>query len=374
MQYTEYEVEDFLLDASFRNYCLGDNEKDVKFWENWMASHPQKFDDIMQAREMFFLLNGELRSEQILEDRKLFRESFEKHLATSQDISNDSEKPERPSFPIRKLFLYSALAAAVAAGFFLIPKVMVNTSPAPAPLHYDYTQASKVGERKSFQLPDGSKVMLNAGSTLTMAKDFNGQSREVTLEGEAFFDVSHNPGKPFIIHTTSMNVKVLGTVFNVKAYPADKLAETSLLKGSVEITLKNDQQKKIILRPNEKLVLPNLAAPTLQAESSTAKKLKAEKTDYTIARLTYIDSAVKEVSWTENRLAFTDNSFEEIAPELERWYNVSISIEDEAVKQYRFTATFDQKNIIQILDALQLTRHFEYTVEQNNRIIIRKKV
>ena len=81
--------------------------------------------------------------------------------------------------------------------------------------------------------------MLNAGSTLTMAKDFNEQSREVTLEGEAFFDVSHNPGKPFIIHTTSMNVRVLGTVFNVKAYPADKLAETSLLKGSVEITLKN---------------------------------------------------------------------------------------------------------------------------------------
>jgi transmembrane sensor len=373
MQYTEYEVEDFLLDASFRNYCLGDNEKDVKFWENWMAAHPQKFDDIMQAKEMFFLLNGELRSEQVLEDRKLFRESFEKHLAATQDISNDSEKPARSSFPIRKLFLYSALAAAVAAGFFLIPKVMVNTPPAPAPLQYDYTQASKVGERKSFQLPDGSKVMLNAGSTLTMAKDFNEQSREVALVGEAFFDVSHNPGKPFIIHTTSMNVRVLGTVFNVKAYPADKLAETSLLKGSVEITLKNDQQKKIILRPNEKLVLPNLAAPALQAESSTAKKLNAEKIDYTIARLTYIDSAVKEVSWTENRLAFTDNSFEEIAPELERWYNVSITIEDEAVKQARFTATFDQKNIIQILDALQMTTPFEYIVEQNNKIIIRKK-
>ena len=109
------------------------------------------------------------------------------------------------------------------------------------------------------------------------------------------------------------------------------------------------------------------------SQCSTAKKFKAEKIDYTIARLTYIDSAVKEVSWTENRLAFTDNSFEEIAPELERWYNVSITIEDEAVKQSRFTATFDQKNIIQILDALQMTTPFEYIVEQNNQIIIRKK-
>ena len=122
MQYHEYEVEDFLLDASFRNYCLGDNEKDVKFWEDWMAAHPQKFDDIMQAKEIFFLLNGELRSEQLREDRKLFQESFDKHLATSQDISTENEKPERRSFPIRKLFLYSALAAAVAAGFFPGPQ------------------------------------------------------------------------------------------------------------------------------------------------------------------------------------------------------------------------------------------------------------
>jgi len=170
-----------------------------------------------------------------------------------------------------------------------------------------------------------------------------------------------------------MNVRVLGTVFNVKAYPADKVAETSLLKGSVEITLKNDRQKKIILHPNEKIVLPNIVAEKSQTQKTAAKKITPAPSEYTIATLTYIDSAVKEVSWTENRLAFTDNSFEEIVPELERWYNVSITIEDEAVKQYRFTATFDQKNIIQILDALQLTRHFQYEIEQNNRIMIRKR-
>jgi transmembrane sensor len=371
MQYTDYAVEDFLLDASFRNYCLGSSEKDIKFWEGWIASNPHRFDDILQAKEMFFLLNGDIRAEQLHQDRQLFKESFEKHMAGSMDESPTQNI--KPKTHFRKLFLYVSLAAAVVAGFFILPKVMVKPSPEPAPLQYDYTQASRVGERKSFQLPDGSKVMLNAGSTLTMAQDFNTNSREVTLEGEAFFDVSHNPGKPFIIHTTVMNVKVLGTVFNVKAYPADKTVETSLLKGSVEITLKNDEKKKIILKPNEKIVLPNLMADKLQDEKSSSKKTIAAKADYKIATLTYIDSAVKEVSWTENRLAFTDNSFEEIAPELERWYNVSITIEDEAVKQFRFTATFDQKNIIQIMDALQLTRQFEYLVEQNNRIIIRKR-
>lgn len=370
MQYIDYAVEDFLLDASFRNYCLGTNEKDVKFWEGWIASNPHRFDDIMQAKEMFFLLNGDLRPEQLREDRQLFKTSFEKHLVSEGD--EPKIQNTKPKTQIRKLFLYVGLAAAAVAGFFILPKFIAKPSPAPAPLQYDYTQASRVGERKSFQLPDGSKVMLNAGSTLTMAQHFNTNSREVTLEGEAFFDVVHNPGKPFIIHTSAMNVKVLGTVFNVKAYPADKTVETSLLKGSVEITLKNDTKKKIILKPNEKIVLPNVNAEESPAPKTQNTKLKTDP-DYTIAALTYIDSAVKEVSWTENRLTFTDNSFEEIAPELERWYNVSITIEDDAVKKYRFTATFDQKNIIQILDALQLTRHFEYEVEQNNRIIIKKR-
>jgi transmembrane sensor len=373
MQYTDYAVEDFLLDASFRNYCLGASEKDVQFWESWMAANPHRFDELMQAKEMFFLLNGDIRPGQIKQDRQLFKESFEKHLGTTIDTSTPVEEAIPKRNPVRKIFLYVSLAAAIAAGFFFLPKVLVRPTPAPAPLQYEYTQASKAGERKSFQLPDGSKVMLNAGSTLTMAKDFNSSSREVTLEGEAFFDVSHNPGKPFIIHTAAMHVKVLGTIFNVKAYPADKTAETSLLKGSVEITLKNDEKKKIILHPNEKIVLPNTAPEKSPVENVPTKKSSTPKAIYTIAALTYIDSVVKEVSWTENRLAFNDNSFEEIAVELERWYNVLITIKDEAIKQYRFTATFDQKNIFQILDALQFTRHFDYVVEQNNQIIIRKK-
>jgi ferric-dicitrate binding protein FerR (iron transport regulator) len=373
MQYTDYAVEDFLLDASFRNYCLGTSEKDIQFWESWMTANPHRFDDIMQAKDMFFLLNGDIRPEQLRQDRRLFKESFEKHIEGIVD--EPATQNSKPKTRFRSLFIYAGLAAAVVAGFFILPKTVVKPSPAPAPLQYDYIQASRAGERKSFQLPDGSKVMLNAGSTLTMAQDFNTNSREVTLEGEAFFDVSHNPGKPFIIHTTTMNVKVLGTIFNVKAYPADKTAETSLLKGSVEVTLKNDAKKKIILRPNEKIVLPNPLAEKPTETKAPNPKPKVQS-DYTIARLTYIDSAVKEVSWTENRLAFTENSFEEIAPVLERWYNVSITFEDNAVKQFRYTATFDQKNIIQVLDALQMTRAnetFDYTVEQNNRIIIRKR-
>src|SRR5690606_40088 len=85
-------------------------------------------------------------------------------------------------------------------------------------LQHNLVEKSSVGERKSFQLPDGSKVMLNSASTIQVSKNFNETTRELTLSGEAFFDVASNPEKPFIIHTASMDVKVLGTIFNVKAY------------------------------------------------------------------------------------------------------------------------------------------------------------
>src|SRR5262249_5831985 len=161
----------------------------------------------------------------------------------------------------------------------------------------------------------------------------------------------------------SMDVKVLGTTFNVKAYASDKVTETSLLKGSVEITLNSttNKGKKIILKPNEKIILPNIE--DIKARKGMASTPQQETVNYKISDLTYIDSELVETSWTENRLVFNDSNFEEIAAELYRWYNVSIRFDDEAVKQYRFTGTFDQKNITQILDALQLSRHFEYKIE-----------
>jgi ferric-dicitrate binding protein FerR (iron transport regulator) len=170
-----------------------------------------------------------------------------------------------------------------------------------------------------------------------------------------------------------MDIKVLGTVFNVRAYPGDKTSETSLLKGSVEVTVRNKEKKKIYLHPNEKIILPNIAnVPPVKNNKVTDKPAAIE--NFKITGLTYnkTDSTLTEVSWTENRLAFNDNSFETIAAELERWYNITISFTDEEVKQYRFTATFNQKNIEQVLQALQLSRYFNYTIAENNNIIISK--
>ena len=117
--------------------------------------------------------------------------------------------------------------------------------------------ATKNGVSTKMVLPDGSTVWLNAGSKLDYTKIGSTGNREVQLTGEAFFDVVKNPERPFIIHTSKIDVKVLGTKFNVKAYPEDKTVETSLVQGSVEVFVKNRPGEKYLLKPNQKLVLLN---------------------------------------------------------------------------------------------------------------------
>jgi ferric-dicitrate binding protein FerR (iron transport regulator) len=375
MHYKKYKAEDFLMDPSFQNYCLNKNEKDTIFWEAWITDNPEKNNEIARAKELYFMLNGNITPAQFSKDEIAFRTAVDEYILTnSQDDYFPGGNTVQKNFSFRKIFLLAGAVAASVIVAVMVLKWTAGRAPVDSPMQYEIAQVSKPGERKSFQLPDGSKVMLNAGSSIKISKDFNHKFREILLEGEAFFDVAHNAQKPFIIHTLSMDVKVLGTIFNVKAYTADKIEETSLLSGSVEVTIKNKNNQKIILHPNEKIILPVDFAADPGQKQPAIKPVEVKAESYKISGLTHnpVDSSLDEVSWVENQLTFNGNSFDEIAVRLERWYNVSISFEDEEVKEYRFTAIFDKKNISQVLDALQLSRHFTYRTEDGNKIIIKK--
>jgi ferric-dicitrate binding protein FerR (iron transport regulator) len=114
-----------------------------------------------------------------------------------------------------------------------------------------------VGSRTHMTLPDGTKVWLNAGSRIHYEKSFGEQGREISLVGEAFFDVASNPKKPFIIHTAKLDIRVLGTSFNVKSYPSDKTTEATLVRGMIEVSILDRPADKIVLKPNEKLIVTN---------------------------------------------------------------------------------------------------------------------
>lgn len=227
------------------------------------------------------------------------------------------------------------------------------------------TEQTDKGAKSTIFLQDGTKVILNAESKLRFPKRFSGATREIYLTGEAFFDVTHNAAMPFIIHTDKMNIKVLGTEFNVKSYPQDSAYETTLIRGSIEVTLKDRPDDRIILKPKEKLIVANLE---FENAPESATSLPSIHSQLSITGLHYIsktDSAVVETSWMDNKLVFQDESFANLAMDMERKYAVNIHFSNEKLKEYRFTGIFKEETIRDALNALQLTEKFNYKINGN---------
>lgn len=233
--------------------------------------------------------------------------------------------------------------------------------------------ATKAGSKTNVTLPDGTKVWLNAGSSITYKKDFL-TKREVQLVGEAFFDVAHQNNNPFTLHSGRVNIKVLGTAFNVKAYPSDKNIETSLLRGSIELATVNDPERKILLRTNEKISIRN-SLTSIPIKNSKKTSLP-QKDIYAIQHLATNPqiNVVEEVAWLQDKLVFTSETFKSLAKRMELWYGVQININDTKVQNLKFTGVFDRLNIVQAIQTLEFTcnNKFIYNINKN-QITIKPK-
>lgn len=211
-------------------------------------------------------------------------------------------------------------------------------------------------------LEDGTQVTLNTASDLKYPAAFKGETREVYLNGEAFFEVKKDPAHPFIVHTRKMSIKVLGTAFDVKSYQDEQSTEAALLHGSIQITLKNEPDNKIILKPEEKFVLSHPADKT-----GSALKGTPAKGEYKIVPLSYLganaQSAVAETSWMKNKLVFKNKTFAELSPALARWYGVTFIFKSETLQQETFTGEFEKESLTDALKALQVIAPFHYKTD-----------
>jgi ferric-dicitrate binding protein FerR (iron transport regulator) len=232
---------------------------------------------------------------------------------------------------------------------------------------------TKKSSKSKIILPDGSLVWLNADSRISYTGDFQGETREMHLTGEAYFDIKKDKSRPFIIHTKSMDVRVLGTAFNLRSYPTEKTTETSLIRGSVEILLHHlPGRKPIVLKENEKLIINNVRG---NARDSTCGRKGMPKgpanNGVELSRIHFKkqDSSVVETSWTENILIFDDEPFERVVANIERWYNVEFIIKNKRINSKRFSADFKNKSLSQVLEALSLAMKFKYHMD-DNRIIL----
>lgn len=223
----------------------------------------------------------------------------------------------------------------------------------------------------SITLQDGTQVWLNSGSTLKCAVDFNKTDRQVMISGEAYFDVKQDADKPFILQAGPfMKIKVLGTTFNVKAYPNDPYIETSLISGKIAVRLKDDKNDPIILKPHEKVTF--YLDDSATSENTQSKQAESQL-NYHVNAITPnpVDQHISELSWMRGELAFNDISFMELAYDLERMYHVKITFREETLKNYHLTGVFKAENLSEVLQALQVTTPFQYEMSNQEVIIYR---
>jgi ferric-dicitrate binding protein FerR (iron transport regulator) len=300
-------------------------------------------------------------------------------LLNAEGIENGS--PEVKLVPHRSRVRWLWLAAGVAASvlvFFLVYSPSEKKDGKPVASN---TISTRPGSKSKVELPDGTQVWLNADSKLTYGQNFLGNTREVTLTGEAYFDVAHATSPetgqriPFIIHTSSIDIKVLGTAFNVRSYPGEKTTETALIRGSVEVTLHNNPDKKIVLKPDEKLIVKNDNATIVSTKIVQADSIVANTENEPMMTLSKIrpykedTTAHYETMWVKNKLAFENESFDRMMPELERWYNVTIILKNESLNGLHFTGVFENKSLADVIEALSISRGFRYEIKGAQVII-----
>lgn len=197
--------------------------------------------------------------------------------------------------------------------------------------------------RTKFQLPDGSTGWLNSGSTLEYPLHFS-KNRQVKLSGEAFFDIMHNKEYPFHVLTSSLDIKVLGTQFNVSSYSDLEHEQITLQQGSVEI-LSSSQAKLAILSPGEQL--------TFNHSTGQYQKGSVELSQF--------------IAWTKGKLVFKDEQFDIVAKRLGLWYNAEIQIKDKKLNDYIFYGTFQNETLEEALSRIQLTAPISYDIQPRTK-------
>lgn len=271
------------------------------------------------------------------------------HLTQSSRVDDDGGfaevKSRGSAFLLRSRWL---AAAAAIIGIVILAGVYFYISPDSSITVYK----TVAGEKSTIKLPDNTIVTLNGNSTLSYRGNWEKEStRSVVLTGEAYFNVTSNAQKPFVVNASGISIKVLGTIFNVKSYDEDDAIETTLVEGKVLIekkTRENDTSESIELFPDHKAVFSK--------NSRQIALMKAQPE--------------REAAWVRGSLVFEDEPFHEIVKDLERYYGARITVTDQASLDCRFNASIENESLEEVLKLFSLNSSMKYTIDEEKHVRI----
>ncbi len=280
------------------------------------------------------VLSGQKQEEQIVEAQQIISEketidSFTAFSLVQRRIEeNNKFRPFIISFSRVAAVLFIPLL--IASGWLFYRQL----NPVNSVQYAMQEITSPSGVRSQVVLPDGTKVWLNAESRLQFQVPFSGESRNVGLVGEAFFDVTPNKKVPFVVETAKVKVKVLGTRFNCKSYSDDENITVALEEGKVALNISgNSGMEEKVMKPGDYAVI--------QKGSAAATVSNEEISKY--------------IAWHTGKLVFSNSPMSEVAQLLERWYGIDVVIKDQEIMNYRFTTTFDNESLFQVIELLGLS-------------------
>ncbi len=312
-----------------------------------------------------------------IENELLAEQAYAAHFVKIQlEHGFDEEAPVVPmvleneysnGLSLRKM-LFAGLIAASFLGFFIYQYYSSEVS-ISGKNRFSNEIVTNKGSKSYVKLPDGTEVWLNTDSKLTYAENFIGKTREVVLVGEAYFDVAHDAEHPFIIHSGKINIKVLGTAFNVRNYPQDKALETSLMRGKIEVSVNNRPGEVIVLKPLEKLIISKDSSYTSEISGKAIPNEQTNKVVLTSVTYVNTDSLVAETSWLKDKMVFINEPLEVIAQEIERKYAVTVVFHNQKAKSYRYTGVFDNEGLEKVCQIIQYSKNINYRIVDKTLII-----
>ena len=326
MNYKLYLAEDFATDESFIGYYLKTDEQAVVFWKDWISRHPEKLDEIYNAEHLLSKLTFRLE-EQELQDEF---DKFDVFLSIKEPVTIPFENEYSKQIITKKLaFLLVAFLVFSFSGYFVYEKLRQE-------LTY-ITYHNRDGRVSQFYLSDGSKITLSSNSTLKYPRLFIGNTREVELDGEGFFEVTKDKTKPFIVLANGIKTTVLGTKFNVMAYKNQPTIQVALIEGKVEVQTAAGRDK-LLLNPSEMATF-NMKKSNLIRSSFNTRTITA---------------------WRNGIIVFDHASFEEVAIKLKNVYGIEL-INNTKKNKWSYSGEFEKVDYLTIIKSICFARKINYT-------------
>ena len=344
VNYSEFQLQDFLGDDFFIQWVKQPNESSNSFWESFAKNYPEKKETIDRAVDII----------RLYEEQEFFGNEENKDLVwerISHSLNNTGDLQKKKIFRLPVFLRVAAVVIIVVSGAAL----WLNNRN----VDKYFTIATIAGQLKTITLPDNSQVILNGNSTLTYPRHWNDKApREVWIKGEGYFNVKHlnkdtlhiKPSERFVVHCGDVNIEVLGTTFNVKA--RNGKTNVALLTGKIRIDYVQDASKS----------KPMILAPGDYVEY-TGKQLSAAKK---------LIKPTQVTSWTSNEISFSDATLKEITETLQNRFGYNVETKDTTLLKLKIEGDISVNNVADLLDVVATTLNVKIEQSANKHITISK--